>query len=211
MVGYHAHTPLCNTLYEGIPFLGTQKLSHVIAFDVETTGLDPVADRVVELAFAGLNTDGQIAWTWNQLFNRGCEIPSQATAIHGIENDDVKYAPAFAEKVAEIEQLLTDRTLLAHNLFFDVGFLGVEMRRCGARLPVNRGLDTLKISRRVDPNARSHNLSSVCRRYRIGLGNAHRAAADTVAVAQLFVAMKSFHGQQKGVFEPTNLIETPLI
>ena len=192
-----------------MPFLEAQKLSNVIAFDVETTGLDPVANRVVELAFAGLNVDGQIAWTWHQLFNPACEIPSHATAIHGIGDDEVKYAPAFAEKVAEIEQLLADRTLLAHNLFLDVGFLRAEMRRCGARLPVNNGLDTLRVSRRVDPTARSHNLSSVCRRYRIGLGSAHRATADTVAVAQLFVAMKSFHGQQKDVFEPINLLEFP--
>ena len=180
-------------------------LTQVVALDVETTGLSPKNDRVVELALVGLNADGQVDWTWHSLFDPGCPIPSEASAIHGIDNSRVKGAPAFAERAGAIAKMLENGVLLAHNLNFDIGFLRAEFQRSGKRLPARRGIDTLKISRRADKGERSHTLTSACKRYRVRLDKAHQATTDTVAAAQLLVAMRDRHGNRSNLFTPSNL------
>ena len=180
-------------------------LSKVVAIDVETTGLRAHSDRIVELALVGIADDGQVIWTWQSLFNPGRAIPPETSAIHGIGDDRVRNAPEFAEKADEISAQLEKKILLAHNLKFDVGFLKEELRRCGRDLPATHGFDTLRISRQVDRSEKSHKLGDACRRYGIELRNAHRATDDTIAAAQLLVAMHNRHGGRSAVFAPEKL------
>ncbi len=182
-------------------------LAEVVAIDVETTGLSAKTDRVVELALAGVSSEGEVIWTWHSLFDPGRPIPRDASAIHGISDDRVKGAPAFAEKAGEISAKIEQKILLAHNLKFDVGFLREELKRCGRSLPASQGIDTLKISRRVDRGKKSHRLGDACRRYGIKLKNAHRATDDTIAAAKLFVAMRSRHGGKPQLFAPEKLVK----
>ena len=70
------------------------------SIDLETTGVDTSADRIVELAVVKLHQDGRRE-TWTRRINPGVPIPEVATAIHGIADTDVEDEPSFADVAAE--------------------------------------------------------------------------------------------------------------
>lgn len=177
-------------------------LADVVAFDVETTGLNPKRDRIVELAMVGLTDGGDIAWEWESLINPERRVPPSATQIHGIQDGDLENSPRFCDVSGDVKALLADKVLLAHNLRFDAGFLNAEFRRCGLEVPTDRGIDTLHMSRHFDSGGRSHKLGDACRRYGVELSGSHRAKQDAVAVARLFVAMCERHEDQSAGFRP---------
>ena len=177
-------------------------LSDVVAVDVETTGLNPGSDRIVELALVGLTGDGGLAWEWGSLINPERSIPPSATQIHGLRDQDLVNSPRFCDVSGAVNGLLADKVLLAHNLRFDAGFLNAEFRRCGLKVPTSRGIDTLHMSRHFDSGERSHKLADACRRYGVELSGGHRARQDAVAVARLFVAMCERNENQSAGFDP---------
>ena len=73
----------------------------LVVFDIESTGISPRRDRIIELAAVKVNTDGaEETRCW--LLNPTVHIPEETTAIHGIADADVKDCPTFAERASEI-------------------------------------------------------------------------------------------------------------
>jgi hypothetical protein len=95
--------------------------------DVETTGLSPRSDRVVEVAIVRISPDGEITGEWSSRINP--EGPVGATHIHGIRQQDVADSPLFHEVIPTLNARLAGLALAAHNAKFDVAFLGSEYRR----------------------------------------------------------------------------------
>ncbi|WP_051944200.1 3'-5' exonuclease [Streptacidiphilus rugosus] len=116
------------------------------AVDLETTGLDPVGDRVCEIAVVRFRGDGTVLGEFASLLDPG--RPMGATEIHGLDDALVRGAPSFAEVLPQIERMLVDAVVVAHNLAFEDAFLDAELRRCG-REPASRppGLCTLVTAR----------------------------------------------------------------
>jgi DNA polymerase III epsilon subunit-like protein len=167
----------------------------IVAFDTETTGLDPFSgDRVVEVAMVVLRVtpDGRLAdrkdHTW--LVDPGIPIPRTITQITGIRDDDVAGKPPFAVIAEEVADLLSSGVAVAHNLPFDHAFLTAEFALAGVpwREPV-ASIDTLDLSMRVFKDARSHKLGDLARRLDISLVEAHRAANDAAACGLAFIEM----------------------
>ena len=103
----------------------------IVAFDTETTGLEPFGgDRVIEFAAVEfrLDPDGSVAGRQDHswLINPERDIPRKVTEITGISAGDVANAPRFAEVATEIRSLLADGIAVAHNFPFDLGFLTME-------------------------------------------------------------------------------------
>ena len=111
-------------------------------------------------------------------------------------------SPRFCDVSGAVNALLADKVLLAHNLRFDAGFLNAEFRRCGLKVPTDRGIDTLQMSRHFDSGERCHKLADACRRYGVELSGGHRARQDAAAVARLFVAMCERNEDQSAGFKP---------
>jgi len=101
--------------------------------DVETTGLYPRTDRVVEVAVVHVSAEGQITAEFSTLINPGRDVGP--TRIHGIRAQDILHAPSFSQAAAALWQMLDGRVLVAHNVPFDVRFLDAEFGRCGVSLP----------------------------------------------------------------------------
>src|SRR6185503_15442680 len=100
--------------------------------DLETTGSDPSADRITEIAV--LEVEGfEISSHWSTLVNPGGSIPGVIQALTGITNEMVAAAPRFAELAAELHARLQGRVFVAHNARFDYGFLRREFDRAGIR------------------------------------------------------------------------------
>ena len=102
-------------------------LSQIVAIDVETTGLSPARDRIVEVALVGLDDSANPNWSWQSLVNPGHKIPAQATAFHGISDRDVAGAPTFSELVDEILERLVGKHPVGHNLNCDAEFVHAEV------------------------------------------------------------------------------------
>jgi len=155
-------------------------MTRLVFFDLETTGLDPEKDRIVELAMSA--EEGEVY----SLVNPGMPIPAEATATHGITDDDVRGAPPFRELVEAVEGMLEDAVLVGYNsLRFDVPFLDAELRRAG-RPGLARGELGEILARDIDlyrvwAGMETRNLTAAARRFAgVDLGEgAHRARQDT--------------------------------
>ena len=162
-----------------------------IAVDLETTGLSPPRDRIVEVGALAFDAEGQTLGTFQALVDPGRPIPPATSRVHGIADADVADAPTEAEVLPRFLGWLAtfpDATLLAHNASFDAAFLGAAFDRIGLA-PVGLNLvDTLPASRRRWPTG-SHRLDALADRLGIPAPPAHRALADCLRVAGLWRAI----------------------
>jgi DNA polymerase III subunit epsilon len=172
----------------------------IIAFDTETTGLNPEeGHRVIE--FAGvelhLGPDGDVVRTTRHewLFDPGQPIPREVTEVNHITDDDVRGKPKFEEKAKSVHALLKGAVTIAHNYPFDQRFLTAEFTRANLRWPAPLAeIDTADLSRLLYKEARSHRLGELANRLEVPLVEAHRAANDAEACGRCFVAMANRNG-----------------
>jgi DNA polymerase III epsilon subunit family exonuclease len=161
-----------------------------VAFDVETTGLSPVANRLVELSGVKFRMDSDQIDTFSTLIDPEVSIPAQVTAIHGITDEMVEGAPTFKQAVTDfVEWSGKDSVMMAHNAPFDVEFLRVNLARAGAACPSNYVVDTLTISREFLRETRNHQLKTVVEHFNLPAGDYHRALADSIHVKGVFLCM----------------------
>jgi DNA polymerase III epsilon subunit family exonuclease len=161
-----------------------------LAFDVETTGLDPKSCRVIELAafVFDLGHPREPLGSMDRLVNPGVPIPEAARAVHGISDGDVAAAPLFSEIAAEFEALAEGTILVAHNASFDLGFISMEFAKTGRPAPVNRVLDSLRLARAAFPGLPSYSLPRLAASLGIVPARSHRALDDALACAEVFAA-----------------------
>lgn len=162
-------------------------------FDLETTGTDPVTDRVVEIAVLKLQPDGT-----EELFesrvNPRRPIPFSATAVHGITDADVRDAPTFAEIAPNLVRRLADCDLAGFGIVgFDLPLLCVECVRAGVpfALAGRSILDALSVFRRYEARTLSAAVTFYLGRSHTG---AHAAAADARAAVDVLDAEVSRYG-----------------
>jgi DNA polymerase-3 subunit epsilon len=156
--------------------------------DLEMTGLDPAADRVLEICVErvrGGREDGALSSL--------CQPEGGAFGnahIHGIDPDEVARAPSFASLVPRILSLLEGAVLVAHAAAWDVAFLEAELARAGRPVRFAHYLDSLTLSRRAFALP-SHRLSALCAEFGIVQGHAHRAASDVASLREVFAKIVS--------------------
>jgi DNA polymerase-3 subunit epsilon len=171
-----------------------------ILFDTETTGLDPLTgDRVIEVAALELINDLPTGNHFHALIDPRRDIPSDATRIHGITNDDVSGKPLFQAVAADLLAFMGDGKLIAHNAPFDFGFLNAEFARVGLpSLPKERMVDTLILAKQRFPGM-PNSLDALCRRFNIDLTarTTHNALLDCKLLADVYVELTG--GRQRGL------------
>ena len=163
------------------------KLDRPIAFfDIEATGISPRADRVVELCivrYCPLRGENR----YNQRFNPdGMPIPAEASAIHGIYDDDVKDCPTFAQEAQTILDFLEGCDLAGYNILrYDIPMLAEEFTRANLPFSVTtrRCLDVQRIFHQKEPRDLSAALQFYCGDAHI---DAHGAEADVEATVRVF-------------------------
>jgi DNA polymerase III subunit epsilon len=160
--------------------------SHVSGFavvDLETTGLGPSQERILELGIVLLAPSGEVLEEWASRFNP--EGRMGATHVHGITAEDVAGAPLFRDCVGEIVGLLRGRVLVAHNAVFDVAFLRAEFGRAGWSLPEVPALCTLQASWYYLPHLAGRRLPQCCLAAGIRARSEHVALDDARSTAAL--------------------------
>jgi DNA polymerase-3 subunit epsilon len=130
------------------------KLDRPLAFlDLETTGLSTTSDRIIELALIRISPHGDVLEK-ERRFNPGIPIPPEATAIHGITDDDVADEPPFSARARSLAELLDPCDLAGFNIRrFDLPMLLAEFRRAGIpfSLQGRRLIDAQTIYHREEP------------------------------------------------------------
>ena len=151
-------------------------LPSYVLLDLETTGIDPVAHRITEIALIRVD-DGVVSTRWESLVNPGQPIPFFIQRLTGITDAMVRDAPDFQQLWPELVPLLDGAVLVAHNVRFDHGFLKNAVARSGATLCMDT-LCTVRLSRRLYPRATGHGLDAIMRRHGLSTAARHRAAGD---------------------------------
>ncbi|WP_176011867.1 PolC-type DNA polymerase III [Victivallis sp. Marseille-Q1083] len=157
-------------------------------FDLETTGMSAVHDRIVELAAVRIELDGTMT-AYQSLVNPGRRIPYGAAAVHHITDEMVAAAPGFSEVAYRFLELAAGSTLVAHNARFDLSFLQESLARCGLPLWQGKTMDSLRLVRQTYKGLPSYSLQNLRRIFRLedtleGM-QAHRAGADVAWTVQL--------------------------
>jgi DNA polymerase III subunit epsilon len=147
-------------------------LAPSVAFiDLETTGTSPARERVTEIAIVRM-IEGEVVEEWSSLVNPECSIPEAIQALTGITNDMVRGAPTFGELRREILERLEGSLFVAHNARFDYGFMKHEFGRLDMAFKAEV-LCTVRLSRRLFPEAIGHGLDAIVARH--GLHDAFAA------------------------------------
>lgn len=158
----------------------------ILVLDVETTGIDPIFDRIVELGIVSLNPFG--GPHFSRRFNPGRKIPAEATAVHGITDADVAGCLPFEQLAGHIADLLLDADLIGYNLRrLDLPIIDEEMRRCGYKLPITgRIIDVYGLWLKKCPRSLEDAVREFCGREHVG---AHGALADANATMDVMSGM----------------------
>ena len=172
--------------------------------DVETTGCDPTHDRVIEIAVIRADGTGE----FSSLVKPGCTLPPFITGLTGITTEDLADAPPFEEIASEIADLLEGTVFVAHNARFDYAFVRNEFRRIGISFSAPT-LCTVRLSRKLYPKHRKHNLESIIERHGIAVNQRHRALDDARAVGAFLAAARGEKGETSYTSALAKLLKTP--
>ena len=163
-----------------------------VAFDLETTGLVAVSDRVVEIGAVRFDARGDERARFERLVNPCRPMSPGAQAVHGISDLDLADAPPARAILPEFLEFLGDpgaTLLLAHNASFDAAFLGRELSRLGWASPGHAVVDTLALARARLPHLPTHRLDALARVLGLDPDGPHRALADSLRVKGLWMAL----------------------
>ena len=187
-----AQAPLESAGYvgaESVGYVGAESVGYVgavAAFDVETTGLIPGVDRIVELGAVLFQGEDVLA-VFDQLVDPGVSMPPEAQKVNGISDSMLRGMPDIAAALPLFLALLSRGTPVAHNAVFDVGFLSVDIMAAGLVAPEGPVLDTRILARRAFPGRFSYSLSNLMRDLELEVTGAHRALADAHACRLLYL------------------------
>ena len=156
-------------------------------FDVETTGMSPVGDRIVELAALRIDKDGSEK-EFHTLVNPGRTIPPGVVAVHHITDKMVIDAPHFSTAGKMFTDFAAGSTLVAHNARFDLGFLQESLARCGLPLWEGKTIDSIRLLKKTHPGLPCYKLQSLRFYFKLDSDDsmqAHRAGSDVRWTMQL--------------------------
>jgi DNA polymerase III subunit epsilon len=174
----------------------------MVAFDVETTGLDPDKEELIEIAGVKFTFEKKEGKLVTREISQYCSlvkpsklIPEDATRINNITNQMVENAPELKPVLTAFLRFCGLSTILvAHNASFDAAFLGKAIRKHGLVMPQNPIIDSLKLARKVMPEYASHKLGELARKLSdqtgmaLSKGELHRATYDCQILKEVLCA-----------------------
>ncbi len=159
----------------------------IIFFDIESTGLNVASDRIVELSMVKVYPNGDTE-TKTRKINPTIPIPAEATAIHGIKDEDVKDEPTFAKIAKSLAQWMEGCDIAGYNSTkFDIPMLNEEFLRVNINFDFRKrkSVDVQNIFHKMEQRTLSAAYKFYCHK---DLENAHSAEADTMATYEILKA-----------------------
>ncbi|MEA2628671.1 MAG: polymerase subunit alpha, Gram-positive type, partial [Chloroflexota bacterium] len=155
------------------------------ALDLETTGLDPARDRVIEVGAVAFTPD-RINGTMERLVDPGRAVPEAVLRLTGIRQEELRGAASAEVALRELADFLRGRQPVGHGARLDVDFLTAA----GLWDPTQEILDTLDVARILLPGAASHSLPLLAVELGFSQPRPHRALDDADATRQLLLRLR---------------------
>ncbi len=157
-----------------------------VCIDCETTGLDPAADQIIEVAVMCFDAQ-EIYEQMEALVNPGCSIPESSIAIHHITQEMVQNKPTIAQVLPEILKIIGNHIIVGHGVGFDIEILAVAAERFSipCKIRQNRFIDTLRMAR-LYGECPVNSLEHLRKHFNIPMEGAHRAMNDVVVNKEVF-------------------------
>ena len=159
-----------------------------VAVDVETTGLRPLKQRVIEVALirfrGGLAVD-----RYESLCNPERKIPKYIVGLTGITDTHVEDAPKFSDIATDVIEFIGNDLIVGHNVGFDVSFLNGELKRAELQPLINERLDTLPLATKLIPRLRKPSLDNVATNLGLPPRKVHRAGVDAELTGNVLVTL----------------------
>lgn len=175
-----------------------------IALDLETTGLNPKRDKIIEIGAIRVENGKETA-EFSTFVNPGRRLDERVSELTGIDDEDLKDAPKIETVIGELIDFIGDFPLLGHSILFDYSFVKHAAVNSGLKFE-KEGIDTLRISRVCHPELESKRLLDMCMHYGIEL-SAHRALNDARASHLLYSKLESgFSQKYADLFRPSPLL-----
>lgn len=177
-----------------------QGLQDFICIDLETTGLNPKRDRIIEIGAVKVR-NGQIVETYQQLIDPKQQLEERVEVLTGISSKELEGKPTIQEVLPTLREFLGDDVLLGHRVLFDYSFL--KRTFTNGKISFERkGIDTLKIARQFVTDSESKKLESLCKHYGI-THQAHRALGDALATVELYqILIENYYNEEAFVPKP---------
>lgn len=172
-----------------------------ICFDLETTGLNPKTDKIIEIGAVRVR-NGKAEDVFETFVAPERKLEQRITQLTGITDDMLKKAPSKEEVIPRFLEFAGEDILLGHSVLFDYSFIKRAAVNCKLKFE-RQGIDTLKIARKYLRDLESRNLGFLCSYYQIE-HHAHRALEDAKATVRLYQKLcEEFYNEED--FKPAQL------
>ena len=171
----------------------------LVVFDLETTGLDMVKDRVIQLSFIKVFPDGKEE-RGDYLINPECVIQPIITQLTGISNEDVKDKPTFKQLAKTLEEKFTGCDFAGFNSnYFDIPMLAEEFLRAGVNFDFSKSrlIDACTIFKKMERRNLASAYKFYCGRKMEDDFEAHRADQDTEATYRVLMGELDYYTEEK--------------
>jgi DNA polymerase III subunit epsilon len=162
-----------------------------VVIDLETTGLNPQFDEIIEVAAIKV-VDDQVVDKFSSLVKPKVKIPSFIEQLTGITNELVQNAPPIQHVLPKFIDFVGNSVLVAYNAHFDINFIYDNCLDIANFEFRNNFVDVLRVSRRIYPELSNHRLITLARHLNIKYGNIHRAMEDSIVCNEVFLSCKKF-------------------
>jgi DNA polymerase-3 subunit epsilon len=185
-----------------------------VCVDLETTGLDPKNDRIIEAAFVKFKIDQPLD-SYETLIDPQCPIPEETIAIHHITNAMVAGKPTIAEILPILLKLIDNHIIVGHGIGMDIAFLlsACKQHEIPTTLSKNESIDTLRLARLYGESP-SNSLETLRQHFNITAEGAHRAMSDVIVNIEVFKYLTTQFKTTKQILErlqkPIHLKAMPL-
>lgn len=168
-----------------------ESLDSYTVIDLETTGLDPTYDSIIEVSAMRVES-GRESDYFQSLVNPGCKIDEFITALTGITGEMLSVAPTIESVLPNYLDFLGSSVIVGHNANFDINFLYDNALRILKKPFDNDFIDTMRISRRLFKEERHHRLSDLVKRFGIANEVAHRSLSDCKHTLACYEYLKTY-------------------
>ncbi|WP_372791793.1 PolC-type DNA polymerase III [Lentilactobacillus sp. SPB1-3] len=165
-----AHVPLKDATY--------------VIFDVETTGLSAIYDRVIELSAVRME-NSNVVDQFEEFIDPGFPLSEQTTNLTSITDEMVRGSKSEEEVFKLFREFCGDSIIVGHNVTFDVGFMNTGYKRHGMSEISNPIIDTLTLARFLYPHLKGYRLNTLAKRFDVSLEHHHRAIYDAETTGHL--------------------------
>lgn len=163
-----------------------------VILDTETTGLDPVKDRIIEVGCVELINEIPSGKTYHRYYSPGeIQISQAAEDVHGLNNKFLQKFKLFDETVDELLTFLGDSKIIIHNAAFDLAMINNSLKRLDLKTINNENIIcTLILARKMYPGSKV-NLNALCKRFNISIEGRekHDAMIDCLLLAKVYIEL----------------------